>query len=132
MTMAAPCWTGSACRTPRPNGERYRQVVTAEPRPWRPPGPGPADPVALATTDGPDSSTAPTEQPAPSAPGAVAGPVATTDPVSAANFDGADLVRAVDALEAVSVEPVHAHATRYHEVHSLLQDALSATDRPGA
>ena len=41
------------------------------------------------------------------------------------------LVAAVDALETMTIEPVDTHATRYREVHTLLQDALSATDRPG-
>jgi hypothetical protein len=45
---------------------------------------------------------------------------------------GAELVDAVDALADVSTEPVHTHAARYHEVHTLLQDALTATDRHGS
>jgi hypothetical protein len=51
---------------------------------------------------------------------------------SAAVGQGADLVSAVDALGTVSTEPVHTHAARYHQVHTLLQDALSATDRSGS
>ncbi len=54
--------------------------------------------------------------------------------MDAAGADGdfdAHLVGAVDALETVSTAPVHTHAARYHEVHTLLQDALSATDHPG-
>lgn len=41
----------------------------------------------------------------------------------------ADLVAAVDGLHAVATEPIHTHAARYQEVHTLLQAALSATDR---
>jgi hypothetical protein len=67
-----------------------------------------------------------------------AGGAADTDHLSGivdgdgAGGDGADLVDAVDALDDVSTQPVHTHAARYHEVHTLLQDALSATDRPGS
>lgn len=59
--------------------------------------------------------------------------VGTADPRDldrTADGPGAGLVGAVDALEDVSREPVRTHAARYHDVHTLLQDALSATDRP--
>ncbi len=65
----------------------------------------------------------------------MANPVVDADPVREATADdgrGAELVDAVDALETVSSQPVHLHSARYHEVHTLLQDALSAADRPGS
>jgi hypothetical protein len=39
------------------------------------------------------------------------------------------MTAAVDELAQLSDQPVHAHAARYHDVHTLLQDALSDTDR---
>ena len=65
-----------------------------------------------------DADTDPAADPEPVAGGAEAGP--------------AGLVQAVDALDDVVTAPVQTHAARYHEVHTLLQDALSATDRPGS
>lgn len=55
----------------------------------------------------------------------------------AAAEDSADrerdrLAGAVDALETSAAEPVDTHAAQYHELHTLLQDALSATDRAGS
>lgn len=47
-----------------------------------------------------------------------------------ADEETARLVRAVDAVELAIAQPVHTHATSYQRVHALLQDALSATDRP--
>lgn len=38
---------------------------------------------------------------------------------------------AVDDLSGLSSQPVDEHADRYREVHNVLQDALSDTDRGG-
>ncbi len=80
----------------------------------------------------PDGSEAPPA--GSSGPPGTFGEAGTADPVDAAGAVGdyyADLVGAVNALETVSTAPVHTRAARYHEVHTLLQDALSATDHPG-
>jgi hypothetical protein len=87
--------------------------------PARGAGPGPTDTAAADPVVSPVSATAP------------GGPADPTQVGNAADGPGADLVSAVDALGTVSTEPVHTHAARYHEVHTLLQDALSATDRSG-
>ena len=54
--------------------------------------------------------------------GAVAGAV---DPAVAR------LIAVVDGLADLQSDPVHNHVERYNDVHDLLQDALSDTDRGG-
>jgi hypothetical protein len=88
--------------------------------PARGAGPGPTGTAAADPAVHPVSATAP------------GGPADPAPVGSAAVGQGADLVSAVDALGTVSTEPVHTHAARYHQVHTLLQDALSATDRSGS
>jgi hypothetical protein len=79
------------------------------------------------------SATHPAGGPVPTAPVGPADSAKAAGPApTAVDGRGAELVGAVDALGAVPSEPVHTHAARYHEVHTLLQDALSATDRPGS
>jgi hypothetical protein len=63
----------------------------------------------------------------PGSPGAT-GPTA----LAGVELGGADFAAAVDALSELEATPVHTHAARYSDVHSLLQDALSDTDRGGA
>ncbi len=68
----------------------------------------------------PDSaeSSAPVVTPAATAPGP-----AVDDPHG--------LGAAVDGLTDLTSAPVHTHPARYHQVHTLLQDALSEADRGG-
>lgn len=42
------------------------------------------------------------------------------------------LSAAVDGLTDLSSQPIDVHAARYREVHNVLQDALSDTDRGGS
>jgi hypothetical protein len=91
--------------------------------PARGAGPGPTDEAAA------DPAVTVT---APAGPADSGGPADSAQAGTAAAGQGADLVSAVDALGTVSTEPVHSHAARYHEVHTRLQDALSATDRSGS